>query len=315
MADKTPVADLPTGDPIPTPSAPGPKAPRIPLSTILAAAPGNIDAFLTHLHRCMQTPSGIDTVLLLVGYSARLSANVLDMASRAALESSAHKLIALAFSLPPNTTFLLSAAPRAAPLAAVAIKLAARLRALSALLSESRTFLRSWALLSFYLWGKSLVPLLRRPAPSPADEKNQSKSAAESLDRTIVLSQFVSITIFQVLENAWFLSSKGVLGLSPAQQGAAAKASTRCWMTFVGLEIGRLLVEYHRKTTGGEDVQSAEHRAWKDGWRRSLVKNLAWAPVTIHYSFDGSLSDTALAALGFIPGVIGIRQLWKDTAK
>lgn len=312
MAEKTAVANLPTGDPLPVPSPPTAKPPKIPLSTILAAVPGNLDAFIIHLHKCMQTPSGIDNVLHVVGYCARLSANILDTASHAVLENSAHKLISLAFSLPPNTTFLLSSAPAAAPFASLAIKLATRLRALSTLLSDSRTFLRSWGLLGMYLAARSFIPgLLRKKSSS--DEKKPEQTAAESLDKTIVLAQLISISAFQALENAWFLSSKGVFGLTPQQQGIAAKASTRFWMTYVGLEIGRLLVEYHRKTTGG-DVESAEHKAWKEGWRRNLAKNVCWAPVTVNYSFDGGLSDTTLAVLGLIPGLISIRQLWKDTA-
>ncbi|KAH6664377.1 hypothetical protein F5X68DRAFT_217791 [Plectosphaerella plurivora] len=324
MADEPAVSALPTAEPLPVPPSsaeaapPTPKSPKTPTNPIhlaLAAAPGNIDAFLTHLHRCMQTPSGIDTVLLLVGYSARLSANILDAASRSAIESSVHRLIALAFSLPPNTTFLLASAPRAAPLAAIAIKLATRLRALSALLSESRTFLRSWALLGVYLWGKGLLlPLLsaRKSAGEKDDAMTAEKTAAEKLDRTIAFAQFSSIAVFQALENAYFLSSKGVFGLSPAQQGKAARWSVRSWMVFVGLELGRLIIERHRKQ--GEDVQSAEHKAWKETWRRTLIRNLAWAPLTVHWSFNGYLSDTAISALGTVPGIIGIRQLWKDTA-
>ncbi|KAH7361391.1 hypothetical protein B0T11DRAFT_278861 [Plectosphaerella cucumerina] len=325
MGDEPAISALPTAESLPVAStssaapdaAPAPKSsqpPSVPISLLLAAVPGNIDAFITHLHRCMQTPSGIDTVLLLVGYTARLSANILDAASRSAIESSVHKLIALAFSLPPNTTFLLASAPRAAPLAAIAIKLATRLRALSALLSESRTFLRSWALLGVYLWGKGLLfqPSSRSKTAEKDDATTAEDTAAEKLDRTIALAQFTSIALFQVLENAYFLSSKGVFGLSPAQQGKAARWSVRSWMVFVGLELGRLVVEHHRKR--GEDLQSAEHKAWKQTWRRTLVRNLAWAPLTVHWSFNGYLSDTAISALGTVPGIIGIRQLWQDTA-
>lgn len=317
MAAEPAVSDLPTGERLPLPPfAAGPKSIQTssPLGALLAAAPGNIDAFLTHLHRCMQTPTGIDTVLLFVGYTARLTANILDTTSRSAIESSVHKLIALAFSLPPNTTFLLASAPRAAPLAAIAIKLASRLRALSALLSESRTFLRSWALLGIYLWGKGLLAPLAQSRKSSTEEDGVTSEtiAAEKFDKTIAVTQFTAIAMFQVLENAYFLSSKGVFGLSPAQQSKAAKWSVRSWMVFVGLELGRLLVERHRKQDG--NIQSAEHQAWKETWRRTVIRNLAWAPLTVHWSFNGYLSDTAVSALGSVPGIIGIRQLWKDTA-
>ncbi|KAM0284956.1 hypothetical protein ACHAQH_001643 [Verticillium albo-atrum] len=318
MTEANAIADLPTGEPI-VPPPPTQAPPKVPLSTILAATPSNIDAFIAHLHRCMQTPSGIDTVLLFVGYTARLSSNLLDAASRSALHRSAHKLITLAFSLPESTTLLLSAAPQASPFATLALRLATRLRALSLLLSESRVFLRSWALLGVYFAGRRLVLSLfekkKQQQQQNVDEKTGAMpdSSAETLDKTIAWAQFVAIALFQSLENAYFLSGKGVLGLTPAQQVKAARWSTRSWSAYVGLEIGRLLVERQRRKGG--DVTSAEHKEWKAAWQRSFVRNVAWAPLTVHWSTaDGILNDTVVWAIGCVPGIVQMRQLWKETA-
>ncbi|KAG7115495.1 hypothetical protein HYQ45_016283 [Verticillium longisporum] len=316
MTEANAITDLPSGEPIALPT-PAPAPPKLPLSAILAATPSNIDAFIAHLHRCMQTPSGIDTVLLFIGYTARLSSNLLDAASRSALHRSAHKLITLAFSLPESTTLLLSAAPQASPVATLALRLATRLRALSLLLSESRVFLRSWGLLGIYFAGRRLVlPLVeKKTKPQAVDEKTGAKpdTSAETLDKTIAWAQFITLVLFQSLENAYFLGGKGVFGLTPAQQVKAARWSTRSWSAYVGLEIGRLLIERQRRKTG--DATSAEHKEWKAAWQRSFVRNVAWAPLTVHWSTaDGFLNDTVVWAIGCVPGVVQMRQLWKDTA-
>ncbi|KLU89109.1 hypothetical protein MAPG_08085 [Magnaporthiopsis poae ATCC 64411] len=62
MASKTEISSLPTGEPVPasTPPVPAPKGSPVPITALLAAAPANLDAFLAHLHRCLQTPSGVD---------------------------------------------------------------------------------------------------------------------------------------------------------------------------------------------------------------------------------------------------------------
>ncbi|CRK09975.1 hypothetical protein BN1723_009111 [Verticillium longisporum] len=149
-------------------------------------------------------------------------------------------------------------------------------------------------------------PAPRHEAARPAvDEKTGAKpdTSAETLDKTIAWAQFITLVLFQSLENAYFLSGKGVFGLTPAQQAKAARWSTRSWSAYVGLEIGRLLIERQRRKTG--DVTSAEHKEWKAAWQRSFVRNVAWAPLTVHWSTaDGFLNDTVVWAIGFAPATV-----------
>ncbi|KAL2753307.1 hypothetical protein ACRALDRAFT_1065377 [Sodiomyces alcalophilus JCM 7366] len=346
MVDQEPViADLPTGEAVPSgepepaqsqqppPPAQPPQQPQPPsqsqpqpakkqpsasssLAARLAAGPSNMDAFLTRLSRCMSTPAGIDAILMFVGYSSRLAAELLDAAGRSAIHATAHRLITLAFSLPPRTAILLSSAPaaRANPLASLALTLATRLRALAALLSEGRVFMRSWALLSMYLWGRRLVLSLVRPAVSEKGAEN--KKTGQALDNTIACTQFVSLLIFQSLENVYFLGSKGVLPVTPAQQGKALRWSTRAWAVYVGVELGRLFIERRRKNSeDAADVSSEEHKAWRQGWQRSVVRNLAWAPLTVHWSLEkGFLNDLTTWSIAYIPAVIAGRNVWRENA-
>lgn len=276
----------------------------------------NVDAFLTRLNRCMSTPAGTDAILMFVGYSARLAAELLDTAGRSAIHATAHRLITLAFSLPPRTAVLLSANPaaaRASPLASAALKLATRLRALAALLSEGRVFMRSWALLSMYVWGRSLVQSLKG---KDNDEKKKASSSGRTLDNTIACTQFAALLVFQALENVYFLGSKGVLPVSPPKQVKALRWGTRAWAVYVGVELGRLFVEHRRKKSAGDvDVSSEEHKAWRDNWQRSVVRNLAWAPLTVHWSLEkGFLNDLTTWSIAYIPAVIAGRNAWRESA-
>jgi hypothetical protein len=314
-AKQQPITDLPSGDPVPSTGAPKPSLEPLPISAFAAAAPSNLDAFLTHLHRCLQTPSGIDTVLLFLCYTSRLSGSILESISRSALQRSARNLVALAFALPPKTTILLSAAPPSTG-AAAALRLAGRLKAFSALLSEGRTFTRLWGLLGMYFWAKRLVLAKKSGSGTSNGTTDIAAAQQEKLDRSIAWTQLISCILFQALENAAYLSQKGVLALSPASQGKALKWSTRFWAVFVGTELGRLGIELARKQQGkGVALKSKEHQAWYGEWRRKFARNLAWAPLTVHWSLDkGFVPDMMIGALACVPGVIQMSELWEQTA-
>ncbi|KAI0389997.1 hypothetical protein F5Y17DRAFT_446699 [Xylariaceae sp. FL0594] len=315
------IADLPTGDPVPSSApAPVPKPKPFPLRELLTAAPSNIDAFLAHLQRCLATPSGIDTVLLFVCYSSRLSSAVLTTLVQPALQRSAERLIALAEALPPSTTLIFSAKALPSSSVALVLELAKRLKALSGLTSEARTIMRLWGLLGMYFWARRLVLNLRE-RKARAEGKTESR-----LDTTIAWSQLATCVVFQALENVAYLSSKGVMGLSPAAQAKAARWSARFWGSFVSIELIRLFYDSAKrgrrtqseKFAGGKTVAvvEREEREWKDTWRKSVVRNLAWAPLTLHWSLEqGLVSEMAVGAIASIPGVIQMRDLWRATAE
>ncbi|KAI1412861.1 hypothetical protein F5Y13DRAFT_38482 [Hypoxylon sp. FL1857] len=321
-------ADLPSGEPIPSSApAPAPTPKPLPIKEVLVAAPSNIDAFLAHVQRCLQTPSGIDTTLLFLCYTSRLSASVLEALTRPAIQRSAKQLLALAASLPPSATLVFTA--RALPSHGVAriLELAKRLRAFSAMLTDARTFLRLWGLLNMYFWLRRLVLARKQRA---ADEKDGIASKAKKEDRVenaISWLQLSSCIVFQALENGAYLSSKGVLGWTPATQRKASLWSARFWAAFVGIEVGRLFYESHKrgqrsreeKFGGGSKTAAqvqAEEMEWNDSWKKSVARNLAWAPLTVHWSLEqGLLGEMAVGALASIPGVIQMRDLWRRTAE
>lgn len=326
-------ADLPSGEPVPTSGAPLPKPKPIHLKGLFQTAPSNIDAFLAHLHRCLQTPSGIDTLLLFIGYTSRLSASVLQALTGPAIQRSAKQLLAIADALPPSATLVFATTKSFpfSPSVALVLRVAKRLKALSVLLSEIRTFMRLWGLLNMYFWGRGLVLKWRQsknPPQSSSDEKEKAAKTAptDKVETTIAWAQLTACVVFQSLENATYLSSKGILlDWAPATQGRAARWSARFWGAFVGIELGRLLYESHkrgqrsaRERIGSRTVAEAERdeREWGEAWRKSVVRNLAWAPLTVHWSLEkGLVGEMAIGALASIPGVIQMRDLWRRTAE
>ncbi|KAI1772429.1 hypothetical protein F4818DRAFT_425884 [Hypoxylon cercidicola] len=322
-------SDLPSGDPVPSSlPAPAPKPRPFPLGALLAAAPSNADAFLAHLQRCLQTPSGIDTALLFACYTSRLAASALEAATRPAVARRARRLLALAAALPPNAALVFSAKLLPPSGAALALLLARRLRALSALLSDARTFLRLWGLLNMYFWARRLVVRWRETKSQGEGEKGSGGSSAKEdrVETAISWVQMATCVVFQSLENVAYLSSKDVLGWSAAAQHRAGLWSARFWAAFVGVELGRLAYEARKRGrrtraerfAGGKtaaEVQKDE-ADWSDAWRKSVLRNLAWAPLTLHWSSEaGLLGEMAVGALASVPGVIQMRDLWRRTAE
>ncbi|OIW33579.1 hypothetical protein CONLIGDRAFT_628489 [Coniochaeta ligniaria NRRL 30616] len=311
-----PIADLPSGEPIPqsspvpsssTPSSSPKKKPSIPLRTLLSLTPKNLDAFLAHLNRCLSTPSGIDTVLLFVCYTSRLSSSLLAALATRALHRSASDWIALVSASRTTVVAITDSSKLPSTAAAAAsLLLADRLKNLSSLLSEARTILRLWGLLGMYFWAKRL--LTQTFSAQSKTEKADGAPQPTTLDTVISYSQLATCIVFQALENGAYLSSKGVMGWSPAKQGWAMKWSARLWGLYVGVELGKLAAQ----RVGGVATKDVKAAA---AWKSAFVRNLAWAPLTVHWGSDkGVVSDWMVGALASVPGVIQMAELWRETA-
>ncbi|KAG5939963.1 hypothetical protein E4U60_000690 [Claviceps pazoutovae] len=327
----------------PSPTSRPPTDKPVSLSALVASTPSRIDAFLTHLSQCMQTRTGAETVLLFACYATRLSGSLLETLSSAAIRQSTRRLLALAYKPPPTSTI-----PRPSlSLAALALQLSARLKALSGLISETRTMARLWGLLGLYFAAKKLVRkslAAKRQAGETGEtggtggaggaggtggageEKHAVRAARDispesTFDTLVAYAQLASLLVFQATENVSFLSSKKVLPLAGPSQGRLALLSVRAWGLYVAMEAARLLVERSRKKEeeGGEkgrlNQDSKGGREWERQWKKSFYRNLAWAPLTLHWGSNGGgfLPDLAVSMLGFYPALGTMMDLWRDT--
>ncbi len=161
--------------------------------------------------------------------------------------------------------------------------------------------MRLWGLLSIYKWGKRVY----------------NSPSADTLVRRIVYTQVASSIAFQYLENGAYLASKGVLGWGKEKQSAAWIWSSRFWMLHVGLDFVRLWREAGlRASKGKSNPGSDEEIKWTAKWRREMVVNTAWAPLTLHWSLEkGFASDFWIGVLGSIAGLAGFRELWRTTGQ
>ena len=189
-------------------------------------------------------------------------------------------------------------------------------------------FLRLWGLLGIYSWGVStyLTP--------PAD----------GIVRAITWGQVVACALFQGLENGAYLAQKGVVGWKKERTARAWIWSGRAWCAYVALELARLGYEWQELKSNDFGTQrggSEELRGTDDGremvekgeldstdnledeglkqrrgkWYREVGVNMAYAPMTIHYSLEnGILGQGAIGLLGTVVGALSIGQAWRETA-
>lgn len=296
------IQGLPQPDPVPEKANPLPTPPSNPtpsLETLRGWLPlylSNTDATLSHLSRILSTPSGTDTFLLTICYTSLLSSSLLSSISLHRIHSAARRLISQAIALPPNTTVIIDTSALPPPRLLITAR---RLKALSELISDFRIFARLWGLLSIYNWGKRVY----------------SSPPKDVLVRRIVYTQVASNIAYQYLENGAYLSSKGVLGWSKEMQSRAWIWSSRFWMLHVGLDLVRLWREAHLRTLKGKAKEgSDEDNKWISKWRKEMVVNAAWAPLTLHWSLEeGFAGDFWVGLLGSVAGLAGFRELWRTT--
>jgi hypothetical protein len=315
MADLPGIPPLETSPdkvlPLPKPSTP-PSRPSF--QTLQSWAPlylKKTDLTISHLSKILSTPSGTDTVLLTICYTSLLTSSVLSSISLARIHRLALETIEKAISLPPNTTVIIDTHNSRIPTSRLLVT-AQRLKALSSLISDFRIFVRLWGLLGIWNWGKAVM----------------NTPPKDLFIRRIAQLQVLVNVFYQYLENYAYLSSKGVLGWSPEKQNKAWIWSSRFWMAHVGLDFLRLAREYavreergtddERRKDGGHGAVRTDRgeREWWTKWRREMLVNGAWAPLTLHWSLEkGILGDFGVGVFGSVAGVVRFRELWKNTCE
>ncbi|RPB15865.1 hypothetical protein P167DRAFT_532804 [Morchella conica CCBAS932] len=172
---------------------------------------------------------------------------------------------------------------------------------LTSLISDIRIFNRLWGLLGIYAWGHSIV---QHP---PRD----------LTIRRIVAAQVLVNACFQGLENVAYLASHQVLRISKQGQSKLWMWSSRFWMAHVGLEFWRLqrVREMRMGKISRGLLQRGQRKEEEDEWKKNIISNLAYAPLTLHWSVqNGMIGPSAVGALGSVAAVIGLQNAWNSTA-
>lgn len=185
------------------------------------------------------------------------------------------------------------------------IKLYMSLKRLRDLCSDYRIFARLVGYPAIHSWGISTYN-----TPSPTEKG--------AIPRWIEDTQVLVNLAYQPLENLAYLSSHDILPFSKSTENKLWLWSCRCWAAHVGVELYRLHLvrrQYLRSTEVGEKTKK-EQEILSFTWVREVIINLAYAPLTIHWSLEKGLPGLTERGVGFCGVVAAIGQLskvWETT--
>jgi hypothetical protein len=328
---------IPSADSVPVaPGASKAEAPRPPprppllqkirymLARRIRNAAHSTDRNLLRLSALLSTPAGIDVVLCTTGYTLTLvyalGQQMLEKQLAAVATDLADK--AAAVMLPGET--LIAELPASAGTKLLAQTVGSS-KAIADVIADYRIFVRMWGVLGLYTWARDTY---LAPLPKEATRK-------EKLLRGMTWAAIASCVLFQVLENGAYAASKGML-TSEAWTGEVGKKretrwwvwSSRLWAAYVGCEILRLIIERTSAEPRVEALGDGEkedklrlERERRESynksftWWKDLISNVAYAPMTLHWSVEaGLLSDLQVGIFGTIAGSALLADAWRKTA-
>jgi hypothetical protein len=293
----------------------------------LARSAGAADRTLVRLSKLLSTPGGTDVLLCTTSYTLTLIHAVLSRILERRLASIATEIAEKAEGvlLPGETLIASLPAPTSTKVIAQVVGSS---KALAAVISDFRIFVRLWGVLGLYTWARDTYQ----------DGLPEDASRKEKILRGLTWTAIISCVAFQVLENGAYLSSKGALttaswtgDVGKARENAWWLWSSRFWAAYVGVELVRLGVqryysppassisaspgdgEKEDKIQREERVNAKKLENWL--WWKDLASNLAYAPMTVHWSLEqGLLSDWGVGACGMVAGGALLADAWRKTA-
>ncbi|KAL4892254.1 hypothetical protein BDV59DRAFT_55116 [Aspergillus ambiguus] len=286
----------PSSAPVPMPDAAGkPASPAGDARRQLLAALQTADVTIGRLDKLMSSAYGQERVFAVTGY----------------LTHALHHLLASAPGIALQTRLGLLARLNGAKSSKSPAPTQSRLLALSALMSETRYALRLLGLVPLWTWGSAT---LRSP---PRDRVLYG----------LTMLQVASNMVYQALENGGFLAAKGVVSKKWIDRWGGIDKwylwSIRAWFGHIFLQflvLWRQLVLRKRKMDeAGEKTtaeKQAELKAEIRAWRKSLVNNVCWAPLCLHWCFENGIGfpGSLSGVVSFMAGAWGVYDLWAATA-
>lgn len=185
------------------------------------------------------------------------------------------------------------------------IKLYMSLKRLRDLCSDYRIFARLIGYPAIHTWGIS-------------NYNSQPSSQPDATPRWIEDAQVLVNLGYQPLENLAYLSTHDILPLSKSLETKLWLWSCRCWAAHVALDLYRLHLvrrQYLRSTSINEKSKK-EQETISFNWVREVVINLAYAPLTIHWSLEKGLpglTERRVGLCGVIAAVGQLSKVWETT--
>lgn len=173
--------------------------------------------------------------------------------------------------------------------------------------SDVRTFMRLWGLLGIWGWAKGIW------LDPPKDE----------VLKAVAWAQITVNTLYLIYEHPSYLASKGVLkGWSAEKITRWSCRSSHGFTAHVMLDYMRLWRvrqlrqrEQANQALIEEKEEKVERKQQEAMWWKELYVNIAYTPLVVHWSLpDGLVSDTTVGLLGTWVGILGFREVWRQTA-
>ncbi|PYH31228.1 uncharacterized protein BO87DRAFT_136349 [Aspergillus neoniger CBS 115656] len=251
----------------------------------LLAALKATDRTVDRFDRLISTAAGQERVLAVTGYLAHTLHHILSSAPWIAFQARLSLLARLRNNpKPPTTTTTTSSSSSSSK---------SPLLALSSLMSETRFTLRLLGLFPLWTWGSQT---LKHP---PADKP---------LYILTLLQVFVNV-IYQALENVGYLAQKGIVSKRFVDRWGGIDKwyiwSTRAW-------FGHIFFQFFVLWRGTKrEALRKEIRAW----RKSLVNNVCWAPLCLHWCFEKGIGfpEHLTGLVSFMAGAWEVWDSWVAT--
>ncbi|GLB11991.1 hypothetical protein AtubIFM57258_009268 [Aspergillus tubingensis] len=275
----------------------------------LLAALKATDRTVDRFDRLISTAAGQERVLAVTGYLAHTLHHILSSAPWIAFQARLSLLARLRNNTKPpttTTTTTTSSSSSKSPLLA-----------LSSLMSETRFTLRLLGLFPLWTWGSHT---LKHP---PADKP---------LYILTLLQVFVNV-IYQALENVGYLAQKGIVSKRFVDRWGGIDKwyiwSTRAWFGHIFFQffvLWRGTVLRRRKqmeeegekegagVVGKEEKREALRKEIR-AWRKSLVNNVCWAPLCLHWCFEKGIGfpEHLTGLVSFMAGAWEVWDSWVAT--
>lgn len=239
--------------------------------------------FLDRLTKWLSSVLGTDQLIMLIQYSLDIIIHHMNIQTR-------ERLIALL--LKHFASLGIAPTPNVLPTPSA---LATRLKLLSEKLADVRIFLRLHGIIPTYQW------LLSTHASPPEDP---------TIALVTKLQTYANMLYFP-LENAAYLSSHSIIPMNKSTELSLWIWSARFWAAHVLLDLIRLGRERQimKKGKTKETVAQDEKKWWAQ-----LFADLAYAPISIHYSLENGLGfkDVELGYLGVVAAVASIYSVWQQ---
>ncbi|PWY87019.1 hypothetical protein BO94DRAFT_535128 [Aspergillus sclerotioniger CBS 115572] len=263
----------------------------------LLAALQTTDGTVDRLDRLMATAAGQERVLAVTGYLAHTLHHILSSAPWIAFQTRLSLLARLRNH---------SKSPSPKPTSSSASQ-KPRLLALSSLMSETRFTLRLLGLVPLWTWGSHTI---------------KSPPADRILYILTLLQVFVNV-IYQALENVGYLASKGIVSKRFVDRWGGIDKwyiwSTRAWFGHIFFQFfvlwrGTVLRKRKMATADSKEKQDAL-KAEIRSWRKSLMNNVCWAPLCLHWCFEKGIGfpEHLTGFVSFLAGAWEFCDSWAAT--